>query len=226
MRPRRCSTPIWTPRAARAQPHAAGTSGARPQCEPPVCAGTDRPRRCTRRRVASGRPLHRTRRGLPARSPWASDRPVLRAFVRFHARCGGRSRCARRRGRYQAFAGKSPVLQRRGRDSNPRSACTDSGFQDQRIRPLCHPSGVAGAMLPRHPTESPMRQQQWMPTCANQRSRLAQAEPRRGGRVAEGTRLLSEYGVNTPSRVRIPPPPLVSDGPSGADALAWLRRRD
>jgi hypothetical protein len=32
-------------------------------------------------------------------------------------------------------------LERRGRDSNPRSACTDSGFQDQRIRPLCHPSG-------------------------------------------------------------------------------------
>ena len=31
---------------------------------------------------------------------------------------------------------------------------------------------------------------------------------RRGGRVAEGTRLLSEYGDNTPSRVRIPPSPL------------------
>src|SRR6476619_4687563 len=30
----------------------------------------------------------------------------------------------------------------------------------------------------------------------------------RGGRVAEGTRLLSEYGVKTPSRVRIPPSPL------------------
>ena len=31
---------------------------------------------------------------------------------------------------------------------------------------------------------------------------------RRGGRVAEGTRLLSEYGGHTPSRVRIPPSPL------------------
>ncbi len=31
----------------------------------------------------------------------------------------------------------------------------------------------------------------------------------RGGRVAEGTRLLSEYGVNAPSRVRIPPSPLL-----------------
>jgi hypothetical protein len=28
--------------------------------------------------------------------------------------------------------------------------------------------------------------------------------------VAEGTRLLSEYGVNTPSRVRIPPSPFTS----------------
>src|SRR5438132_13830566 len=29
---------------------------------------------------------------------------------------------------------------RRGWDSNPRRACTLSGFQDRRIRPLCHPS--------------------------------------------------------------------------------------
>ncbi len=29
---------------------------------------------------------------------------------------------------------------RRGRDSNPRRACTPSGFQDRRNRPLCHPS--------------------------------------------------------------------------------------
>ncbi len=27
---------------------------------------------------------------------------------------------------------------RRGGDSNPRSACTDNGFQDRRIQPLCH----------------------------------------------------------------------------------------
>ena len=27
---------------------------------------------------------------------------------------------------------------RRGRDSNPRSEQTDNGFQDRRIRPLCH----------------------------------------------------------------------------------------
>ena len=29
---------------------------------------------------------------------------------------------------------------RRGRDSNPRDPCEPSGFQDRRIRPLCHPS--------------------------------------------------------------------------------------
>ena len=39
-------------------------------------------------------------------------------------------------------------------------------------------------------------------------STLPQALVRRGGRVAEGTRLLSEYGVHAPSRVRIPPSPL------------------
>ena len=32
--------------------------------------------------------------------------------------------------------------ERRGWDSNPRSACTDSGFQDRCDRPLCHPSGT------------------------------------------------------------------------------------
>ena len=38
--------------------------------------------------------------------------------------------------------------------------------------------------------------------------RLDWPSPRRGGRVAEGTRLLSEYGAHVPSRVRIPPSPL------------------
>src|SRR3954463_547054 len=37
--------------------------------------------------------------------------------------------------------------------------------------------------------------------------RFTLAGSRRGGRVAEGTRLLSEYGDQTPSRVRIPPSP-------------------
>src|SRR3954469_13723748 len=70
---------------------------------------------------------------------------------------------------------------RRGRDSNPRTSCPVSGFQDRCIRPLCHPSGaqtlrLGGRPLPRLYTG-----------------------PRagRGGRVAEGTRLLSEYGVTS-----------------------------
>lgn len=36
----------------------------------------------------------------------------------------------------------SPTEQRTGRDSNPRSDFSDAGFQDQCIRPLCHPSGL------------------------------------------------------------------------------------
>src|SRR3954452_22969938 len=42
--------------------------------------------------------------------------------------------------------------------------------------------------------------------------RFTLAGSRRGGRVAEGTRLLSEYGDQTPSRVRIPPSPSVPEG--------------
>ena len=52
---------------------------------------------------------------------------------------------------------------------------------------------------------------------------------RRGGRVAEGTRLLSEYGVHTPSRVRIPPSPLrtppVSSRPPQHEAIHLERHR-
>ena len=51
------------------------------------------------------------------------------------------------------------------------------------------------------------------PSCAVTRTRCSEdllytaTNPGRGGRVAEGTRLLSEYGGQTPSRVRIPPSP-------------------
>ena len=41
--------------------------------------------------------------------------------------------------------------ERRGEDLNLRSACTDNGFRDRRIRPLCHPSGVAFSLAsPKH----------------------------------------------------------------------------
>jgi hypothetical protein len=83
---------------------------------------------------------------------------------------------------------------RKGRDSNPGDgACPPNGFQDRRIQPLCHPS-KALAML-RGP-----------PQAAG--STLASPVSGRGGRAAEGTRLLSEYGHHVPSRVRIPPSPL------------------
>gem|GEM_PF-4116198 len=38
----------------------------------------------------------------------------------------------------QAFTFICLVTQRRKRDSNPRSGRPDNGFQDRRIRPLCH----------------------------------------------------------------------------------------
>jgi hypothetical protein len=66
---------------------------------------------------------------------------------------------------------------RKGRDSNPRDGSTPpNGFQDRRIQPLCHPSAAA-AMV-----RTPRQVLHWP------------ARSRRGGRVAEGTRLLSEYG--------------------------------
>jgi hypothetical protein len=92
---------------------------------------------------------------------------------------------------------------RRGRDSNPRSGYPDSGFQDRCIRPLCHPSwGPRDGSWGRwHATGSAAA------ACAARPcSKIPQAL-RRGGRVAEGTRLLSEYGGKPLSRVRIPPSP-------------------
>ena len=53
--------------------------------------------------------------------------------------------------------------------------------------------------------------------------------PRRGGRAAEGTRLLSEYGDQTPSRVRIPPSPSRGRRATTAPAIRpvpALRRHD
>ncbi len=106
----------------------------------------------------------------------------------------------------------------------------DSGFQDQRIRPLCHPSldlpghdrscaagpavRIAGAIRSVSPSEGPPLH--------------CPGSFRRGGRVAEGTRLLSEYGVHAPSRVRIPPSPFVCGSPSQptwGDRWAQGRRR-
>ena len=46
--------------------------------------------------------------------------------------------------RENRFAGE---IWRRGRDSNPRDPCEPSGFQDRRIRPLCHLSTIVNQQL-------------------------------------------------------------------------------
>lgn len=37
--------------------------------------------------------------------------------------------------------------ERRDRDSNPGWACTHSGFQDRRLKPLGHPSGLKESII-------------------------------------------------------------------------------
>ena len=112
-----------------------------------------------------------------------------RAAPHTHGGEGGGSRRLARTGlRFRPCAPR----QRRGRDSNPGcGGCPHNGFQDRRIQPLCHPSGPSDDRT------------------AVRRSTLG--DPRRGGRAAEGTRLLSEYGAKSPSRVRIPPSPLAPE---------------
>ena len=41
---------------------------------------------------------------------------------------------------FNAMRFSQPIRWRRGKDLNPRKACTFNGFQDRRNRPLCHPS--------------------------------------------------------------------------------------
>ena len=86
---------------------------------------------------------------------------------------------------------------RRGRDSNPGyGGHPHNGFQDRRIQPLCHPSERK-----RDDRTAEGHGHRGRPGSTLSR-------PGRGGREAEGTRLLSEYGAKSPSRVRIPPSPL------------------
>jgi hypothetical protein len=98
--------------------------------------------------------------------------------------------------------------ERKGGDSNPRGGgCPPAGFQDQCIQPLCHPSACR-QMLRACSTRAAM--------CHATASKLCRSQTGRGGREAEGTRLLSEYGGQTPSRVRIPPsPPFVRRSKQG-----------
>ena len=82
----------------------------------------------------------KTALGKPAaRAAHAPPLPEPRARLRRQRAVLG----PRLRHRAEATSPKRRPPKRRGRDSNPRSACTDSSFQDWRIRPLCHPSGSA-----------------------------------------------------------------------------------
>src|SRR5438128_9606415 len=103
----------------------------------------------------------------------------MHAFERFTAVESGRASTKRRR------SGGVSSLQTRafwlyeaeGPGFEPgRPLTRPNGFQDRRIQPLCHPS-ASGAML-----RADVQALHWP------------APPGRGGRVAEGTRLLSEYG--------------------------------
>ncbi len=86
------------------------------------------------------------------------------------------------------------------------------------------PDAGRGAVPPRAPQRRRARRlhrrcrAQGVPAAAGGRARLAHrlpSAPGRGGRVAEGTRLLSEYGGQPPSRVRIPPSPFQAPHETG-----------
>jgi hypothetical protein len=113
----------------------------------------------------------------------------VRQFVRqsIAASCGSLHPCCR--SSYEGiaalsgreFAANTPDLAHQAEGGGfepPDDVAAVNGFQDRRIQPLCHPSETS-AML-----RAGRRRQvlHWPP------------RSRRGGRVAEGTRLLSEYG--------------------------------
>src|SRR3954452_918058 len=66
--------------------------------------------------------------------------PTPRPTVRTLAACGGFGGAG-----LSAGTGAASLV-RRGRDSNPRTTCAVSGFQDRCIRPLCHPSSPLKAI--------------------------------------------------------------------------------
>ncbi len=86
--------------------------------------------------------------------PW--ERLSRRGRLQHHCPLRGlcplqQSRCFEQ-ARQQACRSGRPLRGRRwrrGRDSNPRCPCGQSGFQDRRIRPLCHLSEMIPANGPR-----------------------------------------------------------------------------
>ena len=97
------------------------------------------------------------------------------------------------------FLAGGPGFGRRGRDSNPGDLSPGpTVFKTAAFNRSATPPGGTICRGSQHATHN----------VRNPRGSLYTGRTsRRGGRVAEGTRLLSEYGGQTPSRVRIPPSP-------------------
>ena len=114
-----------------------------------------------------------------------------------------------RRSRPRLLRRRPPRTSRRAADAHSRQARAhrypEAAGRSHRRRAPFADAGLRGRRTgPRHPggrLRDPRRERErvealdWHPV------------PGRGGREAEGTRLLSEYGGQTPSRVRIPPSP-------------------
>ena len=138
------------PQAGADVADAHGSRARRPRASP-ASRTRSSPSRAARRSSRSSTSW-RARRGWPTSSPEASR---ARAQAAAGPGCSATSsRCWRPASRLPAEArngrrpGCEPGLrlclrrERRGWDSNPRgTGLAPSGFQDRRIRPLCHPSG-------------------------------------------------------------------------------------
>ena len=141
----------------------------------------------------------RVLRGTPAGFDVPIDWSYLAGFTREVLRATARDRV--RRGldlRGVAEAGGQPARGPRGRQ---RARLEPDAGGGARATACCAPAGRSAATRAGSSARS---------SCCAWRARCSSIEPfGRGGRVAEGTRLLSEYGGKPPSRVRIPPSPLL-----------------
>jgi hypothetical protein len=74
--------------------------------------------------------------------PYSATSPNCPALMSANVRAGRALVLSVRERRFQGRSDDIDVWRRREGDSNPRGACTPNGFQDRRIRPLCHPSSA------------------------------------------------------------------------------------
>ena len=155
-----------------------------------------RPRHTARparpRSLSSARPVG-VRAGRCARQLRDSLRPAQAVLSGLQRRFGRTGPLRPRSGnRLRTWGFRS--TKRKGRDSNP-------GDRSRGLTVFKTAAFNRSATLPRGPQ---MLGNRSVPVG---RLYTGMPVPRRGGRAAEGTRLLSEYGDQTPSRVRIPPSP-------------------